>query len=160
MTKNGFRRHTSKSPLDNKYKFCYTITTVKVWWTTKWEQEAPGNFSKSKPISFIERTKTERRKKVYLISEFSGRHNGYGLRARYIGSIPRNPLIRRHTSKSHKKRGLLLFTFKRGLYTQSLSTSPSIFAPHHGQNGVSMSKSQSLSVELLNAWLRHSEQYK
>ena len=57
-----------------------------------------GNFSKTKPISFIERTKTERRKKVYLISEFSGRHNGYGLRARYIGSIPRNPLIRRHTS--------------------------------------------------------------
>lgn len=95
LTKNGFRRHTSKSPVDNKYKFCYTITTVKVWWTTKQEQEAPGNFSESKPISFIERTKTERRKKVYLISEFSGRHNGYGLRARYIGSIPRNPLVRR-----------------------------------------------------------------
>lgn len=43
-------------------------------------------------------------KKIYLISEFSGRHNGYGLRARYIGSIPRNPLIRRHTSKTVKKK--------------------------------------------------------
>ena len=70
------------------------------------------NFSKAKPISFIERTKTERRKKVYLISEFSGRHNGYGLRARYIGSIPRNPLIRRHTSKSHKKKRIIPLHFQ------------------------------------------------
>ena len=109
LTKNGFRRHTSKSPVDNKYKFCYTITTVKVWWTTKREQEAPRvtQTEKSLKVIFLKQSqfpllRGQRRnaeKKIYLISEFSGRHNGYGLRARYIGSIPRNPLIRRHTSK-------------------------------------------------------------
>ena len=103
LKKNGFRRHTSKSPVDNKYKFWYTINTVKVGGRQSGTEGATsnpngivlkGNSLKQSQFLYWE-NKDGTPKKIYLISEFSGRHNGYGLRARYIGSIPRNPLIRR-----------------------------------------------------------------
>lgn len=67
-----FRCYTSKSFVDNKYKFCYTIITIKVGGRQSRNEGATsdpngivlkGKFSKTKPI-FIERTKTERRKNL------------------------------------------------------------------------------------------------
>ena len=53
MTKNGITRQTSKTSVDNKYKFCYTIITVKVWWTTKQEQEVPRVTQTEKSLKII-----------------------------------------------------------------------------------------------------------
>lgn len=68
LTKNGFRRHTSKSSIDNKYKMSYTITTVKVGGRQSRNERRHKWLKKLNPLLREQRRNAEKKSTWFLSS--------------------------------------------------------------------------------------------